>query len=86
MKTAEGRSEEQWATLNKLYQGQGYMTNDKWETVLPVQEKRIMRCLNYLLMVISFSERESTRDLVPHASRIEAQPTFYQIEICDQVN
>ena len=62
------------------------MSNEKWETVLPAQEKRIIRCLNYLLMVISFSERESTRDLIPHASRVDGTPSTYQIEINDQVN
>ena len=83
MAVADERSEEQWQNLNTFYQSQGYLSNDKWQQVLPVQEKRIIRCINYLLMVISFSERESTRDLVPHAARIEANQSMSTIEICD---
>jgi hypothetical protein len=35
---------------------------------MPVQEKRIVRCLNYLKMLIQNSEKEGTHALVPHSA------------------
>ena len=35
---------------------------------MPTQEKRIIRCLNYLKMLILNSEKEGTHDLLPHSA------------------
>ena len=35
---------------------------------MPVQERRIVRCLSYLKMLIQNSEKEGTHDLAPHSA------------------
>jgi hypothetical protein len=36
--------------------------------MLPVEEKRIMRCLTYIQMLIKNSEKDGTRGLRPHSA------------------
>ena len=81
MKVIEARTPEESQALSDTYAAQGYLSQEKLAKVLPVQEKRIVRCLNYLKMVIQNSEKESTHGLIPHAALVEPSEFCHAIEI-----
>jgi hypothetical protein len=57
--------------MNKrLSELKGYLTRERTIKNLPVEEKRIIRCLTYLQMLIKNSEKEGTHGVLPHTGLI----------------
>lgn len=57
--------------MNKrLSELKGYQTRERTIKNLPVEEKRIIRCLTYLQMLIKNSEKEGTHGVLPHTGLI----------------
>lgn len=53
IKVVEARSPEENQALHKAYSATGkYPTQTELDSIMPVQEKRIIRCLKYIKMVI----------------------------------
>lgn len=53
----------------RLTNVKGYYIQSSTRRNLPVEEKRIIRCLSYIQMLIKNSEKDGTRTLVPHSAQ-----------------
>lgn len=47
---------------------EGFRSREKIQKYLPVEEKRIIRCLTYIQMLIQNSEKDGTYGLRPHSA------------------
>jgi hypothetical protein len=52
-------------------EAKGYEARSTTIKKLPVEEKRIIRCLTYLKMLIKNSEKDGTHGLIPHSALIQ---------------
>lgn len=54
--------------IEKIYKGLGYITATKLAKAFPVEEKRILKCINMIKMLITNSERDGLHGVKPHSS------------------
>ena len=64
MQLIKNRSPEEQKVYNDRYNEVSYLYYSK---VLPIQEKRIKRCLNLIKMLILNSEKDGLRGVRPHS-------------------
>lgn len=51
----------------------GYVIRTTTMKNLPVEEKRIIKCLNYLKMLIKKSEEDGTHNILPHKALVQGE-------------
>lgn len=51
----------------------GYYIKTQTVKLLPIEEKRILKCLRYLKMLIQNSEKDGTHNLLPHSALTQGE-------------
>jgi hypothetical protein len=76
MQLIKNRSPEEQKVYNDRYKEVGYF---HYQKVLPIQEKRIKRCLTLIKMLILNSEKDGLRDVRPHSCLRPAEKLTFNI-------
>jgi len=65
----EKRTPEEQALIKaQMVEKSGYYIKSQTIKLLPVEERRILKCLTYVKMLISNSEKDGTHNLKPHSA------------------
>lgn len=59
--------------MNTTFEKQGYYIKARTISQLPVEERRILKCLTYVKMLISNSEKDGTHNLKPHSALAQGE-------------